>query len=314
MSKSAGSENSYIALMDSPDVIRRKIRRAVTDSGTEVRGGPDKPALTNLLDIYSILCGETGRRDRARATRARATRTSRPIWPRSSSRPSLPSRRASGSSRRTRATRSRSSRPAPSAPRPSPAHARQGARARRAGAAAVAVQGGRPPPSFDHDRRPLIARPATATGASAGSCGSCCSSTWRGGRQALLRYVSHSAAMEADGFHSLFDGASNVIGLVGSGSRRARPTPAPVRPRQVRELRGRLIGIMLAFAGYTVGRGAIDSLSRQRRAHRGHDDLLRGHAGTLGVNLFVTTVGASGGQSSRQRGPSWPTPATRSAT
>ena len=44
MSKSAGSENSYIAVMDAPDVIRRKIRRAVTDSGTEVRGGPDKPA------------------------------------------------------------------------------------------------------------------------------------------------------------------------------------------------------------------------------------------------------------------------------
>ena len=58
MSKSAGSENSYVAVMDSPDVIRRKIRRAVTDSGSEVRGGPDKPALTNLLDIYSALAGE----------------------------------------------------------------------------------------------------------------------------------------------------------------------------------------------------------------------------------------------------------------
>jgi tryptophanyl-tRNA synthetase len=58
MSKSAGSENSYIALMDPPDAIRRKIRRAVTDSGSEVRGGPDKPALTNLLDIYSALAGE----------------------------------------------------------------------------------------------------------------------------------------------------------------------------------------------------------------------------------------------------------------
>ena len=58
MSKSAGSENSYIGLMDPPDVIRRKIRRAVTDSGTEVRGGPDKPALTNLLDIYSALAGD----------------------------------------------------------------------------------------------------------------------------------------------------------------------------------------------------------------------------------------------------------------
>jgi tryptophanyl-tRNA synthetase len=58
MSKSAGSENSYIALMDPPDVIRRKIKRAVTDSGSEVRGGPDKPALTNLLDIYAAFAGE----------------------------------------------------------------------------------------------------------------------------------------------------------------------------------------------------------------------------------------------------------------
>lgn len=59
MSKSAGSENSYIAVMDSPDAIRRKIRRAVTDSGAEVTSGPDKPALTNLLEIYSILAGES---------------------------------------------------------------------------------------------------------------------------------------------------------------------------------------------------------------------------------------------------------------
>ena len=59
MSKSAGSEHSYIAVMDPPDAIRRKIKRAVTDSGTDVRGGPDKPALTNLLDIYSALAGET---------------------------------------------------------------------------------------------------------------------------------------------------------------------------------------------------------------------------------------------------------------
>ncbi len=58
MSKSAGSENSYIAVMDAPDVIRRKVRRAVTDSGTEVKGGPDKPALTNLLDIYAALSGD----------------------------------------------------------------------------------------------------------------------------------------------------------------------------------------------------------------------------------------------------------------
>jgi tryptophanyl-tRNA synthetase len=58
MSKSASSEYNYIALLDEPDVIRRKIKRAVTDSGTEVRPGPDKPALSNLLTIYGAFSGE----------------------------------------------------------------------------------------------------------------------------------------------------------------------------------------------------------------------------------------------------------------
>lgn len=46
-----------ILLSDDEDTTVRKIRRAVTDSGTEVRGGPDKPALTNLLELYSAVTG-----------------------------------------------------------------------------------------------------------------------------------------------------------------------------------------------------------------------------------------------------------------
>lgn len=59
MSKSSPAPQSYIALSDDPDTIRRKIRRAVTDSGSEVMAGPDKPALTNLLTIYSLFSGES---------------------------------------------------------------------------------------------------------------------------------------------------------------------------------------------------------------------------------------------------------------
>ena len=55
MSKSAPTPAGYIALLDEPEVIRRKIRRAKTDSGTEVVATPDKPALTNLLGIYAGL-------------------------------------------------------------------------------------------------------------------------------------------------------------------------------------------------------------------------------------------------------------------
>ncbi len=56
MSKSASAAN-YIALSDSPDTIRKKISRAVTDSGSDIRPGPDKPALTNLLGIYQAFSG-----------------------------------------------------------------------------------------------------------------------------------------------------------------------------------------------------------------------------------------------------------------
>jgi tryptophanyl-tRNA synthetase len=57
MSKSVGRPGSNITLTESPDEIARKVRAAVTDSGREVRVGEDKPALTNLLTIYSLVSG-----------------------------------------------------------------------------------------------------------------------------------------------------------------------------------------------------------------------------------------------------------------
>lgn len=58
MSKSAASAYNYIALTDSPDEVREKIKKAVTDSGKEIEYSPDKPALSNLLMIYSLLAGK----------------------------------------------------------------------------------------------------------------------------------------------------------------------------------------------------------------------------------------------------------------
>jgi tryptophanyl-tRNA synthetase len=58
MSKSANSANNYIALLDSPEVAAKKISKAVTDSGSVIESGKDKPALTNLLTIYSLLSGQ----------------------------------------------------------------------------------------------------------------------------------------------------------------------------------------------------------------------------------------------------------------
>ncbi len=61
MSKSASSEWNYISFTDAPDMIRKKIMKAVTDSDEkfEVRAGADKPELTNLLTIYSELTGRS---------------------------------------------------------------------------------------------------------------------------------------------------------------------------------------------------------------------------------------------------------------
>ena len=59
MSKSDPNDNALISLTDAPDTIRRKLRRAVTDSDTCVRHGADKPAISNLLNIYSLCSGES---------------------------------------------------------------------------------------------------------------------------------------------------------------------------------------------------------------------------------------------------------------
>ncbi len=59
MSKSSGRDASYILFSDTPDQIRKKIRRAVTDSGETVTAGADKPALTNLIQIYGALTHKT---------------------------------------------------------------------------------------------------------------------------------------------------------------------------------------------------------------------------------------------------------------
>ena len=54
MSKSADSPQGSLGLLDPPDVITKKIKTAVTDSGTEVRYDPaEKPGISNLLEIYA---------------------------------------------------------------------------------------------------------------------------------------------------------------------------------------------------------------------------------------------------------------------
>ena len=58
MSKS-DPDDCFISILDAPDAIRRKIRRAVTDSDAQIRFDPEnKPGVSNLLSILSALTGE----------------------------------------------------------------------------------------------------------------------------------------------------------------------------------------------------------------------------------------------------------------
>ena len=59
MSKSDENPNGSIYLLDTPDVIMKKCKRAVTDSGSEVLYSDDKPGIKNLIDIYSTIEGKT---------------------------------------------------------------------------------------------------------------------------------------------------------------------------------------------------------------------------------------------------------------
>lgn len=58
MSKSDTNANSFILMLDDPDTIRRKCKRAVTDSEGVVRADESKPGVTNLMSIYSVFTGK----------------------------------------------------------------------------------------------------------------------------------------------------------------------------------------------------------------------------------------------------------------
>jgi tryptophanyl-tRNA synthetase len=58
MSKSDDDPNGCVMLLDDADIIQRKFKRAVTDSGTEIRFDESRPAITNLLTIYHLITGQ----------------------------------------------------------------------------------------------------------------------------------------------------------------------------------------------------------------------------------------------------------------
>jgi tryptophanyl-tRNA synthetase len=54
MSTTGGSEEGTVYVLDEPEAIAKKLRRAVTDSGAEIRRSPEKPGVSNLIEILAV--------------------------------------------------------------------------------------------------------------------------------------------------------------------------------------------------------------------------------------------------------------------
>jgi tryptophanyl-tRNA synthetase len=60
MSKSRGVESGTVLMLDPPDAIRKKVKTAVTDSGTEVLYDPEtKPGISNLIELLTVVTGDS---------------------------------------------------------------------------------------------------------------------------------------------------------------------------------------------------------------------------------------------------------------
>jgi tryptophanyl-tRNA synthetase len=57
MSTTAASEQGTVYVLDEPDVIMKKFKRAVTDSGTDIVRAPDKPGISNLIELLAVIRG-----------------------------------------------------------------------------------------------------------------------------------------------------------------------------------------------------------------------------------------------------------------
>ncbi len=110
-------------------------------------------------------------------------------------------------------------------------------------------------------------------------------------------YVAGSISMVADGFHSLFDGASNVIGLIGLGLA-ARPADRdhPYGHGKYETYASAAIGAMLAIAAYNVGSAAIGRLMEGSPPPRVDAIAFAVMFSTLAVNIGVTLYERAAGK------------------
>ena len=109
--------------------------------------------------------------------------------------------------------------------------------------------------------------------------------------------ISGSVAMQADGFHSMFDGVSNVVGLVGMGlASRPADRDHPYGHGKYETYASAAIGAMLVFAAYRVGSAAFERLLGEGPPPEVTAISFVVMIGTLLINLAVTAWERSAGR------------------
>lgn len=102
--------------------------------------------------------------------------------------------------------------------------------------------------------------------------------------------ATHSSAMQADGFHSLFDGTSNVVGLVGMAlASRPADRDHPYGHGKYETYASAAIAGMLVFAAYRIGSSALVNLQGAGKPVEVDVVSFAIMLGTLAVNVFITT-------------------------
>ena len=101
--------------------------------------------------------------------------------------------------------------------------------------------------------------------------------------------ITGSAAMQADGIHSMFDGSSNIIGIIGM-TIAARPADGthPYGHSKYETYASAVIGIMLVFAAYNIGSTAVSNIALGEHLARVDVGSFVVMVVTLAVNIGVT--------------------------
>lgn len=109
------------------------------------------------------------------------------------------------------------------------------------------------------------------------------------GAKIAYGYFVHSVSITADGFHSMFDGVSNIVGFVGIYFASHPPDEEhPYGHRKIETLFTIFIGVMMSLTCFEIFKQVYESLKTEQRVAVSAESFLI-MITTLGVNIFVTT-------------------------